>query len=144
MMLHTKYQGSRLICLCRHQNLTLQQTSKAHYFQKIINFSISCQKVSFVFLILCLHVFYRLLIFFSKSTFSKNSSSKIESHTVWIQIRPNILLRLVCVQAVCKSCQQTTLVGKEFKENLSETYLLSSQILNFVGNSLIYTLTPIL
>ena len=34
-------------------------------------------------------------------------------HTVWIQIRPDILSGLIWVQTVCKGYQQTTLVGKE-------------------------------
>ena len=36
-----------------------------------------------------------------------------EYHTVWIQIRTDILLVLIWVQTVCKGYQQKTLVGKE-------------------------------
>ena len=35
--------------------------------------------------------------------------------TVWIQIRPDILSGLICVQTVFKDFQQTTLVDKELK-----------------------------
>ena len=58
-------------------------------------------------------LFCRLLIFFSKSTFSKNSLSGIpsECQTDLIQIRSEILSGLIWVQYVCKSYQQTTLWG---------------------------------
>ena len=59
-------------------------------------------------------LFYLLLIFFSKSTFSKNFFRIIISvKTVCIQIRPDILSGLIWVQTVFKNCEQTTLVGKE-------------------------------
>ena len=64
-------------------------------------------------------LFCRLLIF-SKSTFSKKNCSGISSEclTVWIQIRPDNLLGLVWLQTVCKGYQQTTLVGKELKNDV--------------------------
>ena len=40
-----------------------------------------------------------------------------ECQTVWIKIRPDILLGLILVQTVCKGYQQTTLVGKEFSSH---------------------------
>ena len=67
--------------------------------------------------------------FFSKSTISLSHSSAdffqnqlfrktlsgipSECQTVWIQIKPGILLGLIWVQTVCKCYQQTTPVGKE-------------------------------
>ena len=54
----------------------------------------------------------RLLTFFSKLTFSKNSfRNTIRVSTVWIQIRTNILLVLIRGQTVCKGYQQTTKVA---------------------------------
>ena len=38
-----------------------------------------------------------------------------ECQTIWIQIRPDILLGLIWVQTVCKGYQQMTLEGKELK-----------------------------
>ena len=38
------------------------------------------------------------------------SGIPLECQTVWIQIRPYVLLGLIWVQTVCKSYQQTTLV----------------------------------
>ena len=49
--------------------------------------------------------------FFYKIKFFKNSK---QCKTVWIQIRPDILLGLIWVLNVCKWYRQTTLVGKEF------------------------------
>ena len=50
--------------------------------------------------------------FFFKLTFSKKSLGiPSECQTVWIQIRPNILLGLIWVQTVCKGYQQMTKVA---------------------------------
>ena len=49
--------------------------------------------------------FRRLLMFFKINFFEIPS----EFQTVWIQIRPDILLGLIWVQTVCKHYQQTTL-----------------------------------
>ena len=59
-------------------------------------------------------LFCRLPIFF-KIIFKKKNLSGIlsECQTVWILIRPDVLLGLIWVKAVCKSYQQTTLVGNE-------------------------------
>ena len=60
-------------------------------------------------------LFCRLLIFFFKINFLEKIPSGIapECQTVWIQIRPDILLCLIWVQTVCKCYQQTTLVSKD-------------------------------
>ena len=50
----------------------------------------------------------------SKSTFSNLSGIQPQCQTVWIQIRPDVLLGLIWVQTVCKCFHQTTLVGEEF------------------------------
>ena len=54
----------------------------------------------------------RLLIFISKSTFSKKFFQYIvtlpECQTVWIQIRTDVLSVLIWVQTVCKGSQPTT------------------------------------
>ena len=56
-------------------------------------------------------LFCRLLFFF-KSTFSKNLSGiPSECQTVWNQIRPDILSDLIWVQTVCKGYQQTTIIA---------------------------------
>ena len=66
-----------------------------------------------------LQVFFcQLLIsFFQNQLFRKILSGILsECQTVWIQIRPNILLSLILVQTVCKGYQQTVnlpLAGKE-------------------------------
>ena len=51
-------------------------------------------------------VFFRFfkIIFFEKFFFSGIPS---EYQTVWIQIRPDVLLRLIWVQTFCKDYQQT-------------------------------------
>ena len=56
-----------------------------------------------------------MLIFFQKFFFFRKILSGIpsECQTVWIQIRPNILLGLIWVQTVCKCYQQMTPLGKE-------------------------------
>ena len=38
--------------------------------------------------------------------------------TVWIQIRPDIMVGLICVQIVYKGCQQTTPAGRDFMKNV--------------------------
>ena len=54
--------------------------------------------------------------FFQNKLFRKILSGiLLECQTVWIQIRPDVLLGLIWVQTVCKSYQQTALVGNEFK-----------------------------
>ena len=59
--------------------------------------------------------FFVVCRFCSKSFFFRKTLSGIpsECQTVWIQIRPDILSGLIWVQTVCKSYQQTILVGKE-------------------------------
>ena len=64
-------------------------------------------------------LFCRLLIFFQNQLFRKILSGiPLACQTVWIQIRPDILFGLIWVQTVCKSYQQTTLIGKEFRHHL--------------------------
>ena len=60
-------------------------------------------------------LFCCLLIFLKINFFEKFFSGIIRSElqTVWILIRPDILLGLIWVQTVCKSYQKTTLGGKE-------------------------------
>ena len=54
----------------------------------------------------------RVLLIFSKSTFLKILSGTLsECQTVSILIRPYILSGLIWFQTICKSYQQTTLVG---------------------------------
>ena len=54
----------------------------------------------------------RLLIFFSKLTFSKKSLRTLSGcQMVWIQIRTNILSVLMWVQTVCKGYQQMSSVA---------------------------------
>ena len=61
--------------------------------------------------------FCRLLIFFLNHIYRKILLGiPSECQTVWIQIRPDALLGQIWVQSVCKSCQQTALVGKELME----------------------------
>ena len=53
---------------------------------------------------------------FQNNPISKNSFRNTlpsECQTVWIQISPNILSGLLCVQTVCKGYQRTTLVDKK-------------------------------
>ena len=55
-------------------------------------------------------------VFFSKSTFSKNSfRNMIECQTIWIQNRPDILSGLIWYQTICKTFQQTTLGDKDLQ-----------------------------
>ena len=54
-----------------------------------------------------------VVFFFKINFFEKFFQEYNKCQTVWIQIRPGILLGLIWVQTVCKSYQQTTLVGKE-------------------------------
>ena len=59
-------------------------------------------------------LFCCLLIFFKINFFQKILSGiPSECQTVWIQIRPEIILGLILLQTVCKGYQQTTLLGKE-------------------------------
>ena len=61
------------------------------------------------------HVFFIVVCwFFSKSIFWKFLSRILsECQTVWILIRPDKMSGLIWLQTVCKSYQQTTLVGNE-------------------------------
>ena len=60
------------------------------------------------------HAFLPSADFFSKSTFQKILSGiTSEYQTDWIQIRPDILSGLIWIQSVCKSYEQTTLIGNE-------------------------------
>ena len=54
----------------------------------------------------CLLIYFKI-IFFQKIL----SRTPSECLTVWYQINPNILSRLIWIQTVCKSYQQTTPVG---------------------------------
>ena len=69
-----------------------------------------------------LFIFFFLLFadFFQYQLFWKILSEiPFECQTVWILIRPNILLGLIRIQAVCKAYQQTTPVGQELGPFLS-------------------------
>ena len=44
---------------------------------------------------------------------------------VWIQIRPDVLLALICVQTFCKSYHQTTLVETSCWSILDKTIIIS-------------------
>ena len=64
--------------------------------------------------------YFFMFVFLSSADFFKNqlfqkilSGTSSEYQTVWIQIGPDILSGLILFQTVCKSYQQTTLVGKE-------------------------------
>ena len=58
--------------------------------------------------------FCRLLIFFQNHLYSKNCfRNTIRGSKSLNQIRPDFLSGLIWFQTVCKSYQQTTLVGKE-------------------------------
>ena len=63
-----------------------------------------------VFFVVVLYCFCGL--FFQKQLFRKILPGNHYCQTVWIQIRPEPMLGLNLVQAVCKGYQQTTLVGK--------------------------------
>ena len=52
--------------------------------------------------------------FFLNQLFKKKSGIPSECQTVWIQIRPDFLLGLICFQTVCKRYKHTTIGGKEF------------------------------
>ena len=54
--------------------------------------------------------------FFQIIFFEKFFQEYHQCQTVWIQIRPNILLGLIWVQTVCQGHQQMALVGKKFKD----------------------------
>ena len=75
--------------------------------------------------------FFRLLIFFN-IIFSPKILSGISSEcqTVWIQIRSDILSGLILYQTVCKSYQQTILVGKELRP-------FSSTFISFAKNDFV-------
>ena len=61
-------------------------------------------------------LFSHLLFIFQNHFFLKISSGiPPECQTVWIQIRPTILLGLIWVQTVYKGYQQTTLGDKELE-----------------------------
>ena len=68
-------------------------------------------------------LFCRLLIFFEFSFNFQNILSGITSRCQrdWIQIRPDILSGLIWVQSVCKSYEQTTLVGNELNTFITFT-----------------------
>ena len=54
--------------------------------------------------------------FFPNQLFQKIISEiPSECQTVWMEIRTDILSVLICVQNVCKGCQQTAPVGKDFR-----------------------------
>ena len=58
--------------------------------------------------------FFFVCWFFQNQLFWKILSGiSSECHTVCILIKSDVLSGLICVQTVCKSYQQTTLVGKE-------------------------------
>ena len=50
-----------------------------------------------------------------------SSPTRSDLQTVWIQIRPDVLSGLMSVQTVCKGYQQTTLVGKELRDDFTKT-----------------------
>ena len=61
-----------------------------------------------------LHAFLSSADFFQNQLFRKVLSGvPSECQTVRIQIRPDILSALICIQTVCKCYQQTILAGKE-------------------------------
>ena len=52
--------------------------------------------------------------FFQNQLFHKIiSGMPLEWRTVWIQIVPEVLSGLICVQTICKGNQEMTLGGKE-------------------------------
>ena len=54
--------------------------------------------------------------FFQNQLFGKIISGiPSECQTHWIQIRPDTVPGLICVQSVCKGFEQTTLVGNVLK-----------------------------
>ena len=91
-----------LLFLKKRQNLIL--SSAANYRWRFMGYLFTYWIIFHAFVVNC-----RLL---SKSTFSKKSLSGIPGcQTVWILIRPNILLSLIWVQTVCKDYQQTIKVA---------------------------------
>ena len=58
-------------------------------------------------------LFCRLMIFFSSKVFENFFQIPSVSNSLDPQIRPNISSGLIWVQTVCKSYQQTALVGEE-------------------------------
>ena len=52
------------------------------------------------------------MIFFERKYFDFFQEYHPESQTVWIQIRPDVLLGLIWVQTVCKGYQHTKPVGE--------------------------------
>ena len=76
-------------------------TSNHSYFETV-------QNQLFAYLVI-FHTFFRHLPIF----FTSKILSGIPSVSAWIQIRRDILSCLIWVQIVCKSYQQTTLVGIE-------------------------------
>ena len=73
--------------------------------------------------------FCRLLIFSKNQLFGKILSGiPSEGQTVWIRFRRDILSGLIWFQTVCKSYQQTALVGKQFTPQSNN---LLQQITNF-------------
>ena len=75
--------------------------------------------LSSILLTLCpREIFIRFSVvcwFFFKINFFRKIISRIrpECQTVWIQIRPDVLSGLICVQTLCKSYRQTTLGDEE-------------------------------
>ena len=81
-------------------------------------FFIYIQEVHFINNPLPTEIFCMLFLssadFFQNQLFQKILSGISSAcQTVWIQVRPDILLGLIWVQTVCKSYQQTTPAGKE-------------------------------
>ena len=65
-------------------------------------------------------LFCCLLIFFQNYLFQKILSGILsECQTNWVQIRPDILSGLICVQSVCTDYEQMTLEGNELKVNIN-------------------------
>ena len=96
-----------------NENFSLIKTaimtqSKMRFFPKMQavwgRYSLTlCMLRNFACFFGCLWIFF--LIKFKKKNLSGISS---EHQTVWIQIRPDVLLGLIWIQTVCKSYQQMT------------------------------------
>ena len=70
--------------------------------------------------------------FFQNQLFFKVISGiPSECHTVWIQTRPHVLSGLIWVQTVCKSYQQTKLVGTH---NIQDNFWLCTLTAYIVNN----------
>ena len=69
-----------------------------------------CMLGNFAYFYCRLQIFWKIL-----------SGTQPECQIVWIQIRPDILLGLIWFQIVCKSYQQTTLVGKALWKLICES-----------------------